>query len=152
MSIICAIQKEAVMKRIVVTVIGSMFWLLLAGSVWAAESPVHLSHTLKTQVNGPDSVAYNFTLHVENRRDAPVRNLAFAYVPLLLPAMNEILLNVGDIEGHGQMDIPFNLVTPIFLSERLFLMQALYWDGRGLNEKSNLIEFPVESRSKGGVQ
>lgn len=137
------------MRRIVVTLLASAFLLLFVGMAWA-DAPLLLSHTLKGSSKGPDSVTWNFALHVINNGDTPVRDLALSYVPLLVMARDEVNLNISEIAGHGETDVPFELTVPVFVEEREVSTQPFHWAGNYLDDQGKPVEFPAES-NQGGV-
>lgn len=137
------------MKRMSVGLSGCAIWLLLVGMAWA-ESPVLLSHSLNGSTKGGDSITFNFTLHVENTGDTPLRDLALSYVPLLVMAREEVNLNIPEIEAHGQSDIKFDLTTPAISDEKEISLQSFHWAGKCLNDQGKTLEFPVAS-NLGGV-
>lgn len=132
------------MKRMSVALLGCAIWLMLAGLAWA-ESPVLLSHSLNGSSSGAESITFNFTLHVENRGDTPIRELDLSYVPLLVMTREEVNLQVAEIERLGQKDIPFKLITPIAFNEEAILKIPLFWDCKGLDENGNLFNSLTES-------
>lgn len=138
------------MKRMSVGLLVCAIWLLLAGMAWA-ESPVLLSHTLQGSSKGADSVTWNFSLHVINTGDAPLRDLALSYVPLLVMAREEVNLNVPEIEAHGQTDIKFDLTTPALSDEKEISLQSFHWAGKCLDEQGKTLEFPVASNPGGAL-
>jgi hypothetical protein len=120
--------------------------LLLPTGMVQAESPIYLSHTLTSYSEGAGSVTLGFLLRVENPGGAPLYNLTLSNVPLAIITQEEVSLYIGDIEAGGSLDIPFNLVTPMFFSQDEFSEQPLFWAGEYLDGGGNLFEFPAESR------
>lgn len=131
------------MKKFIVFVFT--LGLMIPAGRALAESPVLLSHTITGYTQGADAVTLDVVLHVENPGAAPLYNLTLSYVPLMIIAEPDVLLEIGTIDANGALDIPLTIVTPMLLSEEEFIKLPLFWAGEAEDAGNSFLEFPADS-------
>ncbi|MEE9613426.1 MAG: hypothetical protein V3W31_00540 [Thermodesulfobacteriota bacterium] len=127
--------------------------LILPAVVASAEEPLSVTHTLNGQTEGTDTVTLDITLHVENLGDSPYQGLRFSYVPLSLIAVEEVIVNVGDVAAGQSADVSFSIVTLSPFLEEMLTGSPLPWVGEytSLDGTGTIIDFPATSHAAGGV-
>lgn len=132
---------------------GVLLWLVLATGTAFAEPSLMLTHSLTGTTQGADSTTLHVSMRVANTGDTPIYAVTLSYVPLLFPSFQDVYLEVGNLDAGAEVDLYFDIVTPLLPNDREFAAHPLFWAGECLDVGGNLMEFPAESRSDsaGGV-
>jgi hypothetical protein len=127
---------------------------LTASSVFA-EEPITLSHTVtgyaeSINEDGFDMATIEVLLHIENTEAEQISNLMLLHVPQVLIFGDELILNIGNLEAFGTLDVPISISTPASFSEEEISGFPLFWAVEATDSSNNYIDFPSESLSSGG--
>lgn len=130
---------------------------LFAGVVFAAESPVILSHSITgfnkveghNKNKGSAEITFNYTLHVENPGETPLGDLSLSLVSRPPLVSKKTTVRVDYLGPHQSADIQLKVVTREVPDPDKFVQKTLSWAGKCLDADGKQVEFPVKSRPGG---
>lgn len=113
-------------------------------------APLVLRHAIRDVRVVDDAAFARFSLRVENRGDAPLREVGLVLVPLAFPLMEPVRVEVGDLGAGEERETTFPVVTPFLPGEPPAGGTAAFlWAVRGRTGEGEVLEFPAQSRSPG---
>ncbi len=115
----------------------------------AAGPPIVVTHTLTSYSQGPTATSLEYSLHMVNPGETPISNLSLSLVPRPPFVTSGSTVDVGYLAPKQSTDLSVKLVTPLLLEEDQFARKPLFWAGKCLDSRGQLVEFPIKSRPGG---
>lgn len=134
------------MKKTVAALLAFLALFTAPSTVHAEETPVVLTHSLNSSLDGPTSLVLFFNLHLQNPNAEPVTGLELSLVPLPPFFAREVVLRVPAVAPQQQLDLALVLTTAPQQSADALAQGALYFNGKILDRQGMPYVFPAVSR------